>query len=75
MKRKTNKTVSILLCVAILLSLVTMTAFAVDSKGEKITEDSKAEKVKDDSNSSKITKESDSEKITEDSLELQILIT
>ena len=67
MKRKTNKTVSILLCVAILLSLVTMTAFAVDSKGVKITEDSKAEKVKDDSNSSKITKESDSEKITEDS--------
>lgn len=51
MKRKTNKTVSILLCAAILLSLVTMTAFAVDSKDVKITENSKAEKVKDDSNS------------------------
>ena len=66
MKRKTNKTVSILLCVAILLSLVTMTAFAVDSKAVKITEDSKAEKVKDDSNSSKITKDSDSGKITDE---------
>ena len=48
MKRKTNKTVSILLCVAILLSLVTMTAFAVDSKGVKITEDSDSGKITDE---------------------------
>lgn len=67
MKRKTNKTVSILLCVAILLSLVTMTAFAVDSKGVKITEDSKAEKVTVEPIAEKITEDSKTEKNSEDS--------
>ena len=67
MKRKTNKTVSILLCAAILLSLVTMTAFAVDSKDVKITENSKAEKVTVEPIAEKITEDSKTEKTSEDS--------
>ena len=67
MKRKTNKSVSILLCVAILLSLVTMTAFAVESKAEKLTEDSKTEKVTFEPIAEKLTEDSKTEKAAEDS--------
>ena len=41
MKRKTKKSVSILLCIVMLLSLTPLTAFADESKAVKITEESK----------------------------------
>ena len=41
MKRKTKKTVSILLCIVMLLSLIPLTAFADESKAVKITDESK----------------------------------
>ena len=66
MKRKTNKPISILLCIVMLISLIPMTAFADESRAVKITDESKTEKVTDDSHSSKITKDSDSEKITDE---------
>ena len=66
MKRKTNKPISILLCIVMLISLIPMTAFADESRAVKITDEAKSEKVTDDSHSSKITKESDSEKITDE---------
>ena len=71
MKRKTKKSVSILLCIVMLLSLTPLTAFADESKAVKITDESKAEKTvektKDDSNTEKITEDSNSTKITKDS--------
>ena len=57
MKTKTYKPISILLCIAMLLSLIPMAVFADDSSTVKIT---------DDSNSAEITKDSDSEKITDE---------
>ena len=54
MKTKTYKPISILLCIAMLLSLIPMAVFAEDSSTVKIT---------DDSNSAEITKDSDSEKL------------
>ena len=57
MKRKTIKPISILLCIAMLLSLISMTAFAHDSGAVKIT---------DDSNPVKLTKAPDSEKINDE---------
>ena len=42
MKRKTKKTVSILLCIVLLLSLIPLTAFADESKAVKITDESKS---------------------------------
>ena len=57
MKRKTIKPISILLCIAMLLSLISMTAFAHDSGAVKIA---------DDSNPVKLTKAPDSEKINDE---------
>ena len=42
MKRKAKKTVSILLCIVLLLSLIPLTAFADESKAVKITDESKS---------------------------------
>ena len=76
MKRKTKKSVSILLCMVMLLSLTPLTAFADESKAVKITEDSKAVKITDEAKSEKITNDlktektkddSNTEKVTEDS--------
>ena len=80
MKRKTKKSVSILLCIVMLLSLTPLTAFANESKAVKITDEAKSEKItndlktektvektKDDSNTEKVTEDSNSTKITKDS--------
>ena len=76
MKRKTKKSVSILLCIVMLLSLTPLTAFADESKAvkitdeaksEKITNDLKTEKTKNGSNTEKVTEDSNSTKITKDS--------
>ena len=66
MKAKMYKTISILICIIMLISLIPMNAFADDSKAVKITAASKAVEVTDDSNSAKITKDTDSEKITDE---------
>lgn len=41
MKHKVNRLFSILLCMAMLLSLIPMTVFADDSKAVKITDEAK----------------------------------
>ena len=66
MKTKMYKTISILICIIMLISLIPMNAFADDSKAVKITAASKAVEVTDDSNSAEITKDTDSEKITDE---------
>ncbi len=66
MKTKMYKTISILICIIMLISLIPMNAFADDSKAVKITAASKAVEVTDDSNSAKITKDTDPEKITDE---------
>ena len=67
MKRKTNKPISILLCIVMLISLIPMTAFADESRSVKITDEAKSEKVTDESKAVKITAESKTEKVTDDS--------
>ena len=66
MKAKMYKTISILICIIMLISLIPMNAFADDSKAVKITAASKAVEVTDDSNSAEITKDTDPEKITDE---------
>ena len=67
MKRKTKKSVSILLCMVMLLSLTPLTAFANESKAVKITDEAKSEKITNDLKTEKTKNGSKAEKVTEDS--------
>ena len=71
MKIKMFKPISVLLCLAMLISLIPMTAFADASKAVKITDESKAEKITEEVISEelkpeKITEETTSEKVSEE---------
>ena len=72
MKRKTNKPISILLCIVMLISLIPMTAFADESRAVKITDEAKSEKVTDESKAVKITDESKAEKAADESKAVKI---
>ena len=71
MKIKMFKPISVLLCLAMLISLIPMTAFADASKAVKITDESKAEKIteeviSEDLKPEKVSEEATAEKITEE---------